>query len=301
MARTVRSIQTVIWLGDTRSHDPRIVGPKAAHLSQLTAAFRVPPGFCLSAEMYRQAAPVGRVSSELRALIAAAYQELAGISGEPEPRVAVRSSAVDEDGPLASFAGQHETLLNIVGIDALVEAIEQSWTSAHNEQAISYRLQHGLATDDIGLAVLVQQMVIADVAGVMFSANPVNDRRDQMIVSASWGLGESIVGGTVTPDNWVVCGESFEILEESLGDKQVMTVAIDGGTQEVPVPRLLRSAPSLSGQQVQEVARLGKQLEARQGWPVDIEFAFAADILYLLQCRPITTLGQDSLALSTAV
>ena len=289
---------SMVWLGDAASHDPKIVGPKAAHLSQLAARFQVPPGFCLSADMYRQAGPSGLLSADLRSEVVSAYAQLADQSGLPDPPVAVRSSAVDEDGPLASFAGQHETLLNIVGDEALVEAIEHSWASARTQQALAYRDRHGLAVEDIGLAVLVQQLVRSDVSGVMFSANPVNGRRDELIVSASWGLGESIVGGTVTPDSWVLRKLSHEVVEERLGDKRQMTVITGDGTREVDVPRFLRSQPSLSEEQVLEVARLGERLESLKGWPVDIEFAFAGGKLFLLQCRPITTLPTESAILT---
>jgi phosphoenolpyruvate synthase/pyruvate phosphate dikinase len=292
---------SMVWLGDAASYDPGIVGPKAAHLSQLAAHFQVPPGFCLSADMYRQAGPSGRLSADLRQAVASAYALLADHSGIPDPPVAVRSSAVDEDGPLASFAGQHETLLNIVGDEALVEAIEHSWASARTQQALAYRERHGLAVEDIGLAVLVQQLVRSDVSGVMFSANPVSGRRDELVVSASWGLGESIVGGTVTPDNWILRKHSHEVVEERLGEKRQMTVISDDGTREVDVPRFLRNQPSLSSDQVLEVALLGERLESLKGWPVDIEFAYAGGKLYLLQCRPITTLPAESLAMSHAI
>lgn len=281
----------IVWLGDSRSHDPALVGPKAAHLSWLMSAFRVPPGFCLTADAYRTSVTSGSMPDGLRDAVVKAYRDLAERSAIDEPRVAVRSSAVDEDGPLASFAGQHETLLNIAGADAVLAAIERSWDSARTEQALSYRIQHGLSIDEIGLAVLVQLLVQSDVSGVLFSANPVNGSRSEIVVSASWGLGESIVGGTVTPDSWVVDSDSLEILDERLGDKRRMTVSVDGGTREVDVPRFMRSQPSLSAAQVLEVAQLGLKLEAAKGWPVDIEFAYAGGDLYLLQCRPITTLS----------
>ena len=294
MLGSARFTTGIVWLGDNASHDPRCVGPKAAHLSRLVGAYCVPAGFCLSADAYRRAGPLGCVTPELRRAVTEAYERLASLSGVAQPRVAVRSSAVDEDGPLASFAGQHETLLNVIGVDALLEAIEHSWASARNEQALAYRKQHGLSVDDIGLAVLVQLLIMSDVSGVMFSANPVSGRREELMVSASWGIGESIVGGTVTPDTWILQRDTLELLAERLGDKRRMTVAISDGTREVDVPRRMHHQPSLSISQVQEVARLGQRLEALKGWPVDIEFAYAGGQLYLLQCRPITTLPDSS-------
>jgi pyruvate,water dikinase len=280
----------VVWLGD-RDAALRPIGGKAAQLSLLSGLHRVPPGFCITADAFGP----GRghqLSPEQRGEIAASYEWLAERTGIAEPRVAVRSSAIDEDGPLASFAGQHETFLNITGVESVIEAVERCLASATTEQALAYRNLHGLATDGIGVAVLVQQMVMADVAGVLFSANPINGRRDEMILTASWGLGESIVGGTVSPDTWTVDAASHDIVVARTGSKQRMTVAIPGGTREVEVPRLLREQVSLSEAQVREVARLGARLEAAMGWPVDIEFAFSGGDLFLLQCRPITTLGQ---------
>ena len=285
----------IVWLGEPGSHDAQRVGPKAAHLSTLTASCQIPPGFCISADTYRRAGKLGCLPSELRSEVSDAYAELAQHNATSDPSVAVRSSAVDEDGPLASFAGQHETLLNIRGTDALLEAIEETWESARSDTALAYRASHGLAVDDIGLAVLVQQLVASDVSGVMFSANPVNGRRNEMVISASWGLGESIVGGTVTPDNWIVEKTSLNLSEEIISDKRRMTVAVEGGTREVDVPRFLREQPSLSAEQIEEVARLGRRLEEVKGWPVDIEFAYADEQLYLLQCRPITTLDSTPL------
>ena len=281
----------VIWLGEPAGHDVQLTGAKAAHLSRLAASHRVPPGFCLTAEAHRRAAAQGCLTPQLRDALAVSYAALAERTGHAEPCVAVRSSAIDEDGPTASFAGQHDTYLNIAGLEALVDAVERCWASARAEQVLVYRRQHGLALDDMRLAVLVQQLAPADVSMVMFSANPVTGARDELLITASWGLGESIVGGTVTPDSWRISKLDLEPLETRLGAKQRMTVAIPGGTREVDVPRLLRGQLVLSAQQVREVAQLGLALEAQMGWPVDVECAYARGELYLLQCRPITTLG----------
>ena len=278
-----------VWLGD---HDATLqpIGGKASQLSRLAGLHRVPPGFCISANAFA-GHPHPRLSLALREEIATSYQQLAERTGIAEPRVAVRSSAIDEDGPFASFAGQHETYLNIVGVEAVIEAVERCLASATTDQVLAYRQQHGLATTGIGIAVLVQQLVLADVSAVLFSANPISGRRDEMILTASWGLGESVVGGTVSPDTWVIDAASHDPIIARIGSKQRMTVAIPGGTREVDVPRMLREQPSLTEAQVREVAGLGARLERALGWPVDIEVAFVGGQLYLLQCRPITTLG----------
>src|SRR5690606_11026322 len=162
----------------------------------------VPAGFCLTAEAYRIAAREGGLTDELAQHVREAYARL--VRGDTGQAVAVRSSAIDEDGPFASFAGQHDTNLNVIGLDAVIAAIDGTWRSLHSRSAMAYRRRHGLGLDGVALAVLVQRMVPADVAGVAFSVDPVAGRQDRVVVRASWGLGESIVGGTVTPDVWTV-------------------------------------------------------------------------------------------------
>jgi pyruvate,water dikinase len=290
----------VRWLGEPGADDLELVGGKAANLSRLAAGQPVPPGFTLITQAFedaRAAAADGeslRVSEPLRRTIAAAYAELCRRAGDVVASVAVRSSAADEDGAGASFAGQHETYLNVVGVEAVVAAVERCWASALSERALAYRRQHGLSTAGIRLAVLVQLLVPADVAGVAFSANPLRGGRDEIVVNASWGLGESVVGGTVTPDMFVIDKSDLAILRREPADKARMTVLAPGGTTEVDVPRLLRRRPTLNDSQLAALARLALDLEVRMGWAVDVEFAFRADRLFLLQCRPITTLvGKD--------
>jgi pyruvate, water dikinase len=208
----------------------------------------------------------------------------------PELVAAVRSFAVDEDGATASFAGQHETYLNIVGADSIVQAVNRCWESARSERALEYRRQQGLSVERLHLAVLVQQLVAADVSAVVFSANPITGSRDEIVINASWGLGESIVGGTVTPDTFVVRKADLAITGRFIVNKQRMAVAVAGGTSEVDVPRFLRDQPSLNDEQVIAVAQLALTLDATMSHPVDIECAYAGGKLYLLQCRPITTL-----------
>src|SRR5215208_3262111 len=167
--------EIIVWLGEPASEARERVGGKVAPLSRLAAQYRVPPGFCLTTEAHEQALAAGDGQSlpdHLRWAIIDAYQELAERTGLAEPAVAVRSSAVDEDGDETSFAGQHDTYLNVVGAEAVVDAAIRCWASARAPRALDYRRQHGLAVDGARLAVLVQQLVVADVAGVVFSANP---------------------------------------------------------------------------------------------------------------------------------
>jgi len=277
----------VAWLGEPAASEPTLVGGKAASLSRLAAEHRVPPGFALTSKVLGRAAPElarGVVPASLRAQIDGAYEQLGA------GRVAVRSSAIDEDGDAHSFAGQHETFLNVEGAEAVAESVLLCFASAFTQRALDYRLHVGLPVDHIGLAVLVQVQVLADSAAVVFSANPINGRLDQIVVNASYGLGESIVGGTTTPDTFVVRKDDLEILTRTIGEKRLMTVPVPGGTRELETPALLRSRPSITDEQVVEMAELALRLETATGAPVDVECAVHDGLLYVLQSRPITTL-----------
>ena len=286
----------ILWLDDPLSRDPAITGGKVAQLARLAARYPVPSGFSVTAPAFaaqHDPADPTTLPQELRDEIAAAYRNLATIAGHPAPAVAVRSSAVDEDGHQASFAGQHETFLNVSGVDDVVAAVGRCWASAQAGHVQVYRRRQGLAIDSVRIAVFIQLLVRSDVSVVAFSANPVTGRRDQIMVTSSWGLGESIVGGTVTPDTWVVDARTGRIDEASIGDKRRMTVMSPDGSAEIDVPRIMRALPSLTDEQVRQVATLCSLLQAESGWPVDVEAAFAGGWLYLLQCRPITTLSVD--------
>jgi phosphoenolpyruvate synthase/pyruvate phosphate dikinase len=276
----------LLWLGDPKSFDVTLVGGKAANLSRLARLYPlVPDGFCLPVTLMDQAHPL-----DLRDEIERAIAGLMACHSLPDFVAAVRSSAVDEDGSVASFAGQHETYLNIAGAEAIHQAVIRCWESARSARALEYRRQQGLSVEHIQLAVFVQQLIAADVSAVMFSANPVTGSRDEVLINASWGLGESIVAGIVTPDTFVVRKSDLAVTNRSIAGKELMTVSIPGGTREVNVPRFLRLEACLAEEQLVELAQLALMLEATMGYPVDIECAYASGQLYQLQCRPITTL-----------
>jgi Phosphoenolpyruvate synthase/pyruvate phosphate dikinase len=276
----------LLWLGDPKSFDVSLVGGKAAKISRLARMYhRVPDGFSLPVTLMDEAHPL-----ELRDEMIRAISDLMACHNLPDFIAAVRSSAVDEDGSIASFAGQHETYLNIVGADAIIQAVTRCWESARSERALEYRRQQGLSVKRPQLAVLVQQLVASDVSAVVFSANPITGSRAEIMINASWGLGESIVGGTVTPDTFIVLKTDLAITGRIIADKQPMTVSASGGTHEVDVPRFLRAQASLNDEQIVEMAKLALTLEVTMEYPVDVEYAYAGDKLYLLQCRPITTL-----------
>jgi len=203
-----------------------------------------------------------------------------------EPAVAVRSSATAEDLPELSFAGQQETYLNIHGIQAVLEAVQCCWASLWTARAISYRSGHGIDQDRVSLAVVVQLLVPAEAAGVLFTANPVTGQRDQVMISAAWGLGEAIVSGKVTPDTLIVDKGTGRVLSRQTADKQVMTVRGEVQTEEQPVPKELRRRPVLSAGEASELVRLGVQIESLYGMPVDIEWVQAHHQFSIVQARP---------------
>ena len=273
------------------------VGGKAANLGVLTGAgLPVPPGFCVSTEAYRRVAagvPLDEVRAALLAVeipadiadeIRTRYREL----GADAP-VAVRSSATAEDLPFASFAGQQDTFLNVVGVDSVLDAVRRCWASLWTDRAVAYRESNGIDHNVVELAVVVQLMVDSAVAGVLFTANPVTGRRREAVIDANAGLGETVVSGSVNPDHFVVDTASGRILQRRLGDKKIAIRSVaGGGTREV----VLDSAePCLSDEQILELTALGDRVERHYGSPQDTEWAIDADgKVWLTQARPITTL-----------
>jgi pyruvate,water dikinase len=273
------------------------VGGKAANLGVLTAAgLPVPPGFCVTTEAYRRVAasvPLDdvrdvllnvRIPADMADEIRARYLELG-----PDMPVAVRSSATAEDLPFASFAGQQDTFLNVVGVDDVLDAVRRCWASLWTDRAVAYRESNGIDHGAVELAVVVQVMVDSAVAGVLFTANPVTGRRREAVIDANAGLGETVVSGSVNPDHFVVDTAAETILQRRLGDKKVTIRSVaGGGTEEVP---LASAEPCLSDQQVLALAELGDRVERHYGSPQDTEWAIDADgRLWLTQARPITTL-----------
>ncbi len=277
----------IFWLEQPDCRNPFLVGGKAAGLGKLAARHPVPPGFCLAATYATASAAAGH-PRDFTQRLTSAYARLGERCGSDQPRVAVRSSAVDEDGQQTSFAGQHETYLNVIGADAVAEAVECCLDSARSARAGAYRRAHGLP-DDTAIAVLVQQLILADISAVVFSTDPRTGDRSHVLINATWGLGESLVGGTIIPDFFVVQKTDLAISQRQIADKALMTVVRPGGTCEIPTPRFLRGQPSLQDEQIIALARLARTLETTEGYPVDLECAYQRGQLYLLQCRPITT------------
>ncbi|MGH3853907.1 MAG: PEP/pyruvate-binding domain-containing protein [Pseudonocardiaceae bacterium] len=281
----------IIWLDEAACQDVAMSGGKAASLSKLAAKYPVPPGFCLTAQahaLWATEADPGSLQSELHGLLATAYSHLAQQSRTTPLRVAVRSSAIGEDGQTASFAGQYATYLNVSGLDKVVDAVTRCWASAQTERVQAYRQNRGHAAPPQGMAVLVQELVPADVAFVAFSAHPGTGAVDEVVINSNWGLGESIMNGAMVPDMYVVRKFDWSLTAQTIAEKQRMTVVRSAGVEEVNIPRVLRRQATLTVGQARVIAQLATQLEQEFKWPVDIEGAYVADTLYLLQCRPIS-------------
>jgi phosphohistidine swiveling domain-containing protein len=228
----------------------------------------------------------GVIPDEIIRAVKLAYQDLPGTF----PAVAVRSSATAEDLPEASFAGQQTTILNVNSEEALIDAIRTCWSSLWTPRAISYRMRQGISPEQVALAVIVQLLVPAEVSGIMFTANPLTGDRDQILINASWGLGEAVVGGMVTPDTITVEKPTAKLLSYVTGEKLIQTVRVDGGTRDIPVPVDQRKKSVLEKTQALELANLGKEIEALYQMPMDIEWALAGSEFFILQARPITAL-----------
>jgi pyruvate,water dikinase len=319
----------VLQLQEIRAGMLPQVGGKAANLGELVSAgFPVPNGFCLTTEAYRIAIPPGLLGPVIGQLARtdpgnlAAISELAGqardlvldvglppavedalrraylelsreTSDSGATAIAVRSSATAEDLPFASFAGQQDTFLNVVGLESLLLAVRSCWASLWTERAVIYRtgnrIDHALVT----LAVVVQEMVDAKAAGVLFTANPVTGKRNEAVIDASPGLGEAVVSGAVNPDHFVVDSLAGRILEQTPGDKRLVIRPLPGGgTERIESGQagLGSAAPCLEDGQVVALADLGRLVEEQFGAPQDIEWAIDDGKLWLTQARPITTL-----------
>ena len=314
----------VLWLDDIRGDDLGAVGGKAASLGELTAAdLPVPPAFVVTADTYRSFIEETGIDGELfeavdvdtddsKALAEAAEHASELIRETPIPEsireevmaaygevgddapVAVRSSATAEDLPDASFAGQQETFLNVTG-EALLERVRECWASLFTQRAIYYRQEQGFAHDVVDIAVVVQRMVDADTSGVMFTSHP-STGAGVITIEAAWGLGEAVVSGAVTPDNYVIDRETGDVRESTVARKKVMHVRDPetGETVEREVSEDRRGSRVLGEAELEELRALGEEIEAHYGEPQDVEWAIEDGEVYLLQSRPITTIAEGA-------
>ncbi len=346
-----KSSKVILWFEEIGKEDINLAGGKGANLGELVRAkIPVPPGFVVSSTAYRRfiketgllnkinemlsnidvsdVKELEKKADEIKELILKtpmpkdieeeirrAYRELAKRVGvEPDKlRVAVRSSATAEDLPDASFAGQQDTYLNVVGEDSVVEHVKRCWASLFNARAIAYRISKGIPHENVAMATVVQKMVNARSAGVMFTLDVRNGDRSKIVIESAWGLGEAVVGGKVTPDTFVVNKEVVKkyldvdpnqvdesVLKEAIVEKHIskkeIAIRFDwekGGTYEEVLPPEIAEKPSLEDKEIFALAQMGIRVEDHYGRPMDIEWALDADMefpknVFLLQARPET-------------
>lgn len=306
------------------------VGGKGASLAKLAQNnLPVPGGFHISTEVYRRFVTTSGLQNKIQTLLASVHQNDAEGWAKIEKdiacwftaaalpddiardirdaydamgkdlAVAVRSSATAEDLPGMSFAGQQQSFLNVSGTDALLEAVKACWASLWTARAIQYRMHQGVEQSSVMMAVVVQELVIADAAGVLFTADPVTGARDKVLINAAFGVGEALVGGDVSPDAIVVHKSKLVIESQIISSKKMMTVMSDKGTQNVMVAPEKQDLPVLQDAEILELARLGMRVEALWDEPVDIEWTRAQGKLHLVQARPITALRAPAVPLLT--
>jgi pyruvate,water dikinase len=330
---STRREKRILWFDELGKEDIPLVGGKNANLGEMThAGIPVPPGFAITAEAYREfitqtsiAEKIYKIieetvtdpndpkqyeeaSKKVRQLIEAtpmpsaiektirdAYNELGKRTKASEVFVAVRSSATAEDLPDASFAGQQETYLNVKGADELVQKTVKCWSSLFTPRAIFYRTQKGFKHEDVLISVGVQRMVNAKVAGVTFTINPVTGEPNQIVIEANWGLGESVVSGAVTPDDYIVDKNTLRIIEKRIAKKTVEYVRDPetGKTIHAQVDTERQEVPCLTDEEVVKLAEIAKQIEEHYGKPQDIEWAIDRELpfpenIFIVQSRPET-------------
>lgn len=322
------------WFDEIGKDDIPKVGGKGANLGELThMGLPVPPGFCVTAGGYdkfidyaeldevvrflmesvnvddvdalteaskaiQDKINMGEIFPQLEEEIVNAYREFSEKINVKDPEVAVRSSATAEDLPDASFAGQQDTYLHIRGEEELVKHVRMCWASLWTSRAIYYREKQNFNHFDVSLSVVVQKMVNSEKSGVMFTANPINNNKNEMMINASWGLGEAVVSGIVTPDEYIIDKKTKKVIEKNIATKNYMVVKkSDGvGTEQVNVADVLGAdaveAECLSEKELQTLIERGLKVEELYGSVQDTEWGFDKDTkeFYFLQSRPITTL-----------
>ncbi|MBT1684914.1 phosphoenolpyruvate synthase [Dawidia soli] len=317
----IREISFVLGLRECDKTQLSVAGGKGANLGELTriAGIFVPDGFCVTTAAFARILKentaidalvsqlsrlkvedrdkIGELSAGIRRVIEEAtipseiYEEIARFLSKFDDReaFAVRSSATAEDLPAASFAGQQDTYLNVVGLESIIRHISKCWASLFTERAVVYRLQQGFGHRDVHLAVVVQKMISPQVAGIMFTADPVTGNRKVLSIDASFGLGEALAAGMVYPDVYKV--RDGQMVDKKTGTKKLaIYTREDGGTKTQEVEPAQQGQQALTDRQIISLARIGRTIEQHFGYPQDIEWCLAEDTFYIVQSRPITTL-----------
>ena len=314
----------VLKLSDPQATLENVGGKGMSLAKMINVGFPVPDGFHITTEAYRQFVKVNElqkkiitalkdVDTSLPASLETAATTIGRLFADASiPKeitnairdfyltldtshltsVAVRSSATAEDLPEASFAGQQETFLNIRGEAALLDAVKKCWASLWTARAIAYRIKNNIDQNTVALAVVVQEMVEAEAAGILFTANPINGHRDEMAINAAWGLGEAIVGGLVSPDTIIAEKETGKVKSYEVAEKTVITVRTEKGTSEEPLNDARRSSKVLNEAQVSELVNIARKIESHYGRPQDIEWCQSDGKFFIVQSRPITAMAE---------
>ncbi len=315
------NVRYVLGLEEIDKTQVALAGGKGANLGELSRieGIRVPAGFCVTTDAFRRVMTslpyiddeldqlsrldpddrqeIRTLSAEVRRAveeIAVPADVAAAITGSVtrlggHAAWAVRSSATAEDLPTASFAGQQDTYLNVVGPTAILQQVSRCWASLFTERAVTYRLRNGFDHRKVHMAVVVQRMLFPQAAGILFTANPVTSNRKVVSIEASFGLGEALVAGLVNADVYQV--RDSEVIAKAVGTKQLAIHASPaGGTRELAIEAESQEQPALTDAQIVRLARLGRRVEAHFGHPHDIEWCLVDDEFQIVQSRPITTL-----------
>jgi pyruvate, water dikinase len=308
---------------ELRRSDIALAGGKGANLSEMVHAnLPVPPGFVVCAPAYYEMMAINRLDRQIIEMLPAigscdghnfreevevSIREMIVTAPMPEAirkeiieqylalgdnvSVAVRSSATAEDLADASFAGQQDTLLNVIGEEELLKAVKKCWSSLYNSNAIYYRAQRGFAGVQVAMAVVVQKMICSEKSGVTFTVDPVTRNPYIMLIEGVYGLGEGIVSGAITPDHFKVDRETYEVLYRFKAPKSIMIQSCGNlGIETVSISADMACNPVLSDDEVIRLVQIGNIVEEYFGFPQDIEWGIETDNIYILQSRPITNL-----------
>jgi len=318
-------METIKWINDVNKEDIAVAGGKGANLGEmLKNDFPVPPAFIVTADAFwsfleetkikdsvfnilrnvnvDEPDDLEKKSEEIKKIIINAnipwttevdildaYRKL------DDGFVAVRSSATAEDLPGASFAGQQETFLNVKGEQTLLESVKQCWASLYTPRAIFYREKQGFKHEDVKLAVVVQKMVNADVSGVMFTSDPITGK-PKVLIEVGYGLGESVVGGKITPDTYVVDQNTLKIEDKNISVQKIEYVkGEDGKTTEVEVEQWKQDKQKMSDNDIVKLAEIGKRIETHYNEPMDVEWCMENNEIYIVQARPVTTIKKEEI------
>ncbi len=319
--------KNILWFHEVGKEDVKLVGGKGANLGEMTSlGIPVPRGFIVTSKAYfnfleenhlksqidRELKKInlddpqtinevsqrikslilnGKINPQLAKEIIQNYLKLGGIISHA--LVAIRSSATAEDLPTASFAGQQASFLNIKGEATVIKKVQECWASLFEPRTIFYREEKGFDHFKVGIAVPIQEMVPAEISGVMFTIDPITHRKNRIIIEAIYGLGEYIVQGKVTPDTYVVDKQNLEIISKKIEKQTIQLVKVGSLNKQIAVPRKLRLKRKLNDQQIKELALLGKKIHHHYFYPQDIEWVFYKKKFYIVQSRPVTTIKKQ--------